>query len=404
MNRHLTRAAVALAVFVLVGAAQARQSSAPAPSGALASAINEIDALVAAEYAKDPVGGVTVGVVAGPALVWTKSYGFADAEARRPVSADTVYRIGSITKQFTALMLLQLAEQGKVNLTDPVEKYLPEINKVPRTYAHAAPITLLQLATMTSGLSREPGRDPTGQLEHHTQGPVSAWEQKVLTWLPLVTYAHEPGTRYLYSNIGYAALGLALSRAAGRPFTAYVEDSILKPLGMTTTAFELTPAMRARVARGYVVRDGKADWTRAAQELDGRGYRVPNGALMTTVGDLAKFVAFELGEGPWILKKETQEDNFSRVYSASGRFTSGYGLGFQATRRGALVAFGHGGSTAGFTSSVQFDRESKTGVIVLRNSDGGRGRLSAGGLALQALEKVAVATAGAGTGVTRRQR
>jgi CubicO group peptidase (beta-lactamase class C family) len=220
---------------------------------------------------------------------------------------------------------------------------------------------------------------------------VSVWEQRVLAWLPLVTYAHEPGTRYLYSNIGYASLGIALSRAAGQPYTSYVEQHILKPLGMTTTAFELTTAMRANVARGYVVRNGKADPSAADRELDGRGYRVPNGALMTTVGDLAKFVAFELGEGPPILKKEMQDDNFARVYSASGALSSGYGIGFQATRRGTLVAFGHGGSTAGFTSSALFDRESKTGVIVLRNSDGGRGRLAAGGVALRALEIVAAA-------------
>jgi CubicO group peptidase (beta-lactamase class C family) len=388
---RLFRYTICILWMLALVVASARQAATPALSGELATAIKEVDALAAGEYAKDPVAGLTVGIVAGPSLVWTNSYGDADAGAKRPAGAETVYRIGSITKQFTGLMLLQLAEQGKVNLTDPVEKYFPEINKVARKYPHAAPVTLVQLATMTSGLSREPGPDPTGRLEHHTRGPVSLWEQRVLEWLPLVTYAHEPGTRYLYSNIGYAMLGIALSRAAGQPYTTYVEQHILKPLGMTSTAFELTPAMRAKVARGYVLRDGKPDSSVADRELDGRGYRVPNGALMTTVGDLAKFVAFELGEGPWIIRKETQDDNFARVYSATGTLSSGYGVGFQATRRGTLVAFGHGGSTSGFTSSAQFDRESKTGVIVLRNSNGGRGRLNAGGLALRALEIVAAA-------------
>ena len=355
---------------------------APAP---LAAAFQQVDALAAAAYAKDPVGGLTVGIVSGPALAWTKSYGFADAENRRAPSADTVYRIGSITKQFTATMLLQLVERGTVRLTEPVEKYLPEIAAIPRWRADVAPVTLLQLATMTSGLAREPG------CAGHTEGPVSRWEQKVLDCLSQTRFVNEPGTEYLYSNIGYAALGLALARAAKQPYTAYVREHILLPLGMTRTAFEPDDWIRANVARGYTRDDGPPVWSVAARELEGRGYRVPNGALLTTVGDLAKFVAFELGAGPPILKKATQDETYARLSSATWALGSGYGIGFQATRRGTLVALGHGGSTAGFLSAAQFDRASKIGVVVLRNADGGRDRLNPGALALGALEIVAAA-------------
>jgi CubicO group peptidase (beta-lactamase class C family) len=347
-----------------------------------AAALRDIDALAEDTHRQDPLGGVTVGVVVGAKLVWTKSYGFADAENKRPASAETVYRIGSITKQFTALMLLQLVEQGTVRLTDPVEKYVSELAAVPKSHPGAPPITLVQLATMSSGLAREPKGPPD-----HSRGPVSDWTKKVLASLPQTTYQYEPGTQYLYSNIGYAMLGLALERAAGMPFTQYVQERIVAPLGMTQTAFELTPEMRRHVARGYSrTREGKVDWSAAERELDGRGYRVPNGALMSTVTDLARFVAFELGEGPWIVKKETQEQNYTRVHIADGALTSGYGVGFQVTRRGTLVAHGHGGPTAGFRASALFDRASKTGVIVLRNSD-----LAAAGLALRALEKIAAA-------------
>jgi CubicO group peptidase (beta-lactamase class C family) len=218
---------------------------------------------------------------------------------------------------------------------------------------------------------------------------VSGWTQKVLVSLPQTSYQYEPGTQYLYSNIGYATLGLALERAAGKPFTQYVQERIVAPLGMTLTAFELTPAMRQQVARGYSRnRDKQVSWGAAEEELDGRGYRVPNGALMSTVTDLARFVSFELGEGPWIIKKETQEENYTRVHVADGTLASGYGVGFQAIRRGTLVALGHGGSTAGFRASALFDRSSKTGVIVLRNSD-----FAAAGLAVRALEKIAAAAA-----------
>ncbi len=372
-----------IVAVVLLAYAFAAPRASQAPAAGYAAALQEIDALAADIHRKDPLGGITIGVVVGPRLVWTKSYGVADAVAKRPASNDTVYRIGSITKQFTALMLLQLVEQGTVRLTDPVEKYVPEVSAIAKSHAAAPPITLVQLATMTSGLAREPKGPPD-----HSRGPVSDWTKKVLLSLPQTSYEHEPGTQYLYSNIGYATLGLALERAAGRPLTHYIQDRVIAALGMTRTAFELTPDMRAQVARGYSrSRDGTIDSAAADRELDGRGYRVPNGALMSTVTDLARFVSFELGEGPWIIKKETQEANFTRIHLADGALATGYGVGFQAIRRGTLIALGHGGSTAGFRASALFDRSSKTGVIVLRNSD-----LAAAGLAIQALEKIAAAT------------
>jgi CubicO group peptidase (beta-lactamase class C family) len=379
-----------LAVLLLLAGFEAATAQ-PAPGPELRAATTGIEAMAAVEFASDPVGGLTLGLVVGRELVFTKSWGHADSEARRAASSDTVYRIGSITKQFTSLMLLQLADQGKLRLTDPVEKHLPEIAKVPRLFEEQGPVTLLELATMTSGLSREPEGPPD-----HSQGPVSGWEGKVMASIPLTTYAHEPRTRYLYSNIGYAVLGAALSRAAGAPFVEYVEKRILAPLGMSLTVFDPDERHRPHLARGYTVSAGRAEWTAADREWSGRGYRVPNGGLLSTVGDLARFLSWEVGEGPpGILKKQTQDDNYSRVYSANGSLSSGYGLGFQATRRGELVALGHGGSTAGFRAQAYVHRPTKTGVIVLRNVAGGK--LDPGDLALKALEKLAASRPKAAT-------
>ena len=333
----------------------------------LDSALAELDTAIAAEFAKDGVGGISIGVVAGPKLIWSKQYGYAEAEKKRAPTNDTAYRIGSITKQFTALALLQLVEDGRMRLTDPLEKYVPEIKAIKNTPAGTPPITLLQVATMHSGLAREPG------CAQHSVGPLSVWQQKVIDCLPGTTYANEPGTTYLYSNIGYASLGLAIERAAGKPFTAFVTDRILKPLGMTRTAWEPSSELRTNLAHGYQrARDGGGAATRAAadRELEGRGYRVPNGALFSTVTDLTKFVAWELGEGPaGILKKETQDANYARVFASGAAFTSGYGVGFQVNRRGDLVFMGHGGSTAGYHAAALVHRPTKLGVIVLRNCD-----------------------------------
>jgi CubicO group peptidase (beta-lactamase class C family) len=349
----------------------------------LESALGQIEAYASEEFNKDPVGSLVLGVVDSGSLAWSKSWGHANTETKQPVTGDTYYRIGSITKQFTALALLQLAERGKLRLSDPLVKHVPEFSQVKSPYPDAPPITLVQLATMTSGLARE----PSGPFDH-SSGSSAKWEHIVLGLLPRVTYAHEPGTKYLYCNIGYALLGVAIGRAAGQPFTEYVQDHIIKPLGMTNTAWWPTPAMRPLLARGYGVdRSGKVDYSGPDREWDGRGYRVPNGALITTLKDLAKFVAWELGAGPeTVLKRETQDDNYSRVLVGSGDMRGGYGIGFQVQRRGTLVAYGHGGTTDGFLSQALFDRESKTGVIVFRSVTGGK--LNPNAVAMRALEIV----------------
>src|SRR5215475_12147752 len=207
MNRR--RLLNVLSILIL-GLALTRLAAAQSPVSNLQNSFKQVDALAAAELAKDNRGSVTVGVVSGGELVWTKSYGYADMEKKTPATKDTVYRIGSITKQFTGLMLLQLVEAGKVRLSDPVEKYFPEVNKVEGRFAGAPPITLVQLATHTSGLGREPA-----DLQTYLKGPVSEWEKVMIAALPHTKYDFEPGTRFSYSNIGYAILGATLSRAAG---------------------------------------------------------------------------------------------------------------------------------------------------------------------------------------------
>lgn len=367
-------------VLVLLLAAA---SPTPAIPSGLASALERVEQLAAVEFAKDPRGSVTVGVVSRDRLVWAKSYGHADVERQLMASPETVYRIGSITKQFTALMLLQLVETGKVRLSDPVSKYLPEIDRIGGRESGWPPVTLIQLATMTSGIGREPQ-----DLQTFLVGPVATWEQTTIKALERTRYAHEPGTRYLYSNIGYAALGAALSRAAGRPFTEYVRDEILVPLGMTKSAFEPNAGMKPALAKGYQLVKGALDASAPEREHEGRGYKVQNGALYTTVGDLAKFLSFELGHGPSsVLSTKARDENYARVLSATGALDSGYGIGFQATRRGSLVFHGHGGSVAGYNAAAHVHRPSQTGIIVLRNVGGGPVNVS--GLALRALEVLA---------------
>ena len=238
--------------------ADGQTSPAPAVIG-----IDAVDSLVSAEFAKDSIGSLTVGVVVGARLAWTRSVGFADMKARRLASRSTVYRIGSVTKPFTAVMPMQLVAAGRVRLSDPVERHLPGIGRLASKPRAAAPITFLQLATMTAGLARE--------------------------------------------------------------------------------------------AR------------------DGRGYKVPNGAIFSTVDDLARFVAFELGRGPErVVPTAMLDDAFGGLVATDHFLELGYGLGFMAKRRDGYPYLGHDGSIPGYRASMYFDRGMKLGVIVLRNVGGGR--------------------------------
>lgn len=353
-----------------------------ATAASLGPQLAEIDSMAASEYAKKSIGSVTVGVVSGSQLVWTKSYGNADMEKKLAADKNTAYRIGSITKMFTALMLEQLADDGKVHLSDPVEKYFPEVNTVQGRFQNAPPITLIQLATHTSGLDREPD-----DMEKYLQGAVADWEKTLISALPHLHYIFEPGTRFSYSNIGYATLGATLGRASGQSYVDYVTKHIFAALGMTHSAFEPNPDVLAHLSRGYQMDGVKVDAETPQREHAGRGYKVPNGAIYTTVGDLAKFCSLIMGDGPQsVLKAASLERYFTQVeVPSSADLSYGYGVGFEVMRRDHYIAVGHGGAVAGYQAALYMNRDKHLGLVVLINAIG-PGTVSAGDLALRSLD------------------
>jgi CubicO group peptidase (beta-lactamase class C family) len=339
-----------------------------ATAASLSTQLADIDSLVADDFNKNEVGSVTVGVVSSDHLIWTKSYGDADTDKHIRANQGTVYRIGSITKMFTALMLEQLVESGKVRLSDPVERYFPEINLVQGRHPSAPPITLMQLATHTSGLAREPD-----DMEKYVEGPVAEWEKILIAALPHLHYIYEPGIQFSYSNIGYAILGATLARAAGEPYLKYVPEHIFEPLGMTHSALGLTPTIQPYLSSGYDTEEnGKIDAATPLREQAGRGYKVPNGAIYTTVGDLAKFASFLMGDGPPSALPPDRLEYFQDALqvTSTSRLNTGYGIGFSVMRRGDYVVFGHGGAVAGYGAALFINRDEEFAVIALANALG----------------------------------
>ena len=212
------------------------------------------DSIVIAEFAnrlsgdikKDDVhGSISAAIIKNGKVIWAAAFGYTSRNKDIPADTNTIYRIGSITKTFTAVILMQLVEERKVKLDDPVEKYLPEIKSL-KGYSDKTIITLRQLASHTSGLEREPDM-PGASL-----GPVDQWESKLLSCIPYTSFNTSPGTSFHYSNIGYALLGLALERASGVPYIQMVQQRIFIPLQMDNTFFSVPENKMAELAEGFI--------------------------------------------------------------------------------------------------------------------------------------------------------
>lgn len=372
MNLHPRLPLIAGFLVVALGLSLASTGQQPGPASGPASPPSALDAFrerLQSDVATDSVGSITAAVVNGDRIVWAQAFGYADRDKRIPAGLETVYRIGSISKTFTAVVLAQLVDRRIVALDDAVEKYLPEARGFASPKPGAKPITFRQLASHTAGLIREP------KLAGAASGPIAEWESKVLASIPATAFDTVPGTRYSYSNIGYGVLGLALSRAAKTPFMKLVEDGIFTPLGMASSTFVITDRLQPWLGVGYANGQSGVDATGPAREHLGRGYKVPNGGVYSTVFDLARFIGALSGAGRLITSDTMRRTMLTKQTPEAG--ASGYGLGLQiAAADGAATLAGHGGSVAGYTAHLAFDPESKVGAILLRNYNTGRTNLA----------------------------
>jgi CubicO group peptidase (beta-lactamase class C family) len=331
--------------------------------------IDSFDKQLQDEHLSDTVGSLSAIVFIGNKIAWSRAFGKADNEKGIDAGVNTVYRIGSISKTFTAYLMMLLVQDGTIGLDEPVAKYLPEIRRLKwGAGIDTSKITFRELASHTGGLAMEPG------LWGAAAGPIGEWENKVLSSIPTTDVTFSPGTKYSYSNIGYGMLGLALSRAAHQPFMQMVEDRIFEPLHMTSSFYIIPPGDEGRVAVGYHRNGfGMPDGEVAKAEYAGRGYKVPNGGIFTTTGDLARFIMAQYSDSGRLAKKYRE---MMQTIQTPGERMYGYGLGLNIIYPGdgSKIA-GHDGSVAGYTAFMVFSPGSKAGAIVMRNCDYGTERI-----------------------------
>jgi D-alanyl-D-alanine-carboxypeptidase/D-alanyl-D-alanine-endopeptidase len=302
------------------------------------------------------VGKQSVGMVVGivtPAGRRIISYGSLDNGDTRPLNGNTVYEIGSMSKVFTSLVLMDMVQKGEVSLDDPVAKYLPAEAKVPERGGRK--ITLRDLSTQTSGLPRMPSnfhpKDPGNPYADYT-------EQQLWEFISGYTLPRDIGEKYEYSNLGVALLGQALARRAGTDWETLVRTRILKPLEMHDTSVTLSADQKSRLAVGH----------------NGAMKAVPNwdlptfagaGALRSTANDVLTFLAANLG-----LIQTKLAAAMAAEISVHRSIGTGMEIayGWHIFTSGKNPIYWHNGGTGGYRTFMGFDPQAKLGVVVLSNA------------------------------------
>ena len=323
-----------------------------------------LDAWLPSKTLYDRTPGLSVGIVYKGKLAYARGFGFADIEKRIRSTPDTCYRIASISKTFTAIAILQLAERGKLRLNDPIKKHLEWVD------GDLKNITIRQLLSHTGGMTRD------GNTPHWTNDrfpDLKTLEKSVAETDLVASYRN----RFKYSNFGFALLGQVIERVSGMKYDEYVMKSIIKKIGMRHTKPDLTLESIRWLAKGYE-RPILGRKRRSFRHVPTHAYASATGFL-SNVPDLAKYLsALSMGGRPLsitIQKEMTRE--VARTGTAGGK--DGYGLGCMIREIRKHKVIGHGGSFAGFRTRMELDVKNDLGVIVLSNSiDGSPKEISKG--------------------------
>jgi CubicO group peptidase (beta-lactamase class C family) len=307
----------------------------------------DLERKLAAAQAEERMPSVSAAVFRGDEILWQQALGLADVEGKRAATPETQYRIGSITKTFTAVGVMQLRDAGELSLDDPLTTYLPES-------AHGP--TIGRMLAHSSGLQRE----PPGEIWETMKAPS---REDLVAGTAEAEQILAPGSWWHYSNFAFALLGEVVARAHGGSWEDALLERILEPLGLVRT----TPEEADPAARGYFV-EPYSDAVRLEPELD-LGGSGALGKLWSTTGDLARWGAFlATGDGRVLKAATLEEMSHARAMVDHDGWTLAWGTGLELYRRGEHLFVGHGGAMPGHLAGLVVHRKSRIGVAVLTNT------------------------------------
>lgn len=305
-----------------------------------------VDKYVQAQMAEHHIPGVAISVIKNGKIIKSKGYGLASVEFNIPATTETVFEIGSVSKQITAAAIMLLVEDGKIDLDEKISKYLPD---TPEAWKD---VTVRHLLTHTSGIQ---SYTRLGGFELSKRYKVG----DLIKELGQHSLEFEPGSSYRYSNSGYSLLGYVIESASGKSYWEFLRERIFNPLKMNSTADRDPQFIIRNRATGYEWENGR---------LVGRDYELTDlfsaGAIVSTVGDLAKWDIALRGET--LLSKESKAESWKPYKLNNGKENS-YGLGWNITEFRGQKLLRHGGQTAGFAANISRYTDADLSVIVLTN-------------------------------------
>lgn len=316
-----------------------------------------IDNYVASEMKRQQIPGVALAVIQNGKTVKLKTYGVSNLELNTPVKPTTVFKIGSLSKQFIATATLLLADEGKLRIEDTVSQYLDD---APASWNA---ITVKHLLTHTSGLPREsPGFDP---LKAQTNAAMIRAAYGV-------AFRFQPGEKFEYCNLGYFILAEIVEKVSGTPWPTFVSERIFEPLGMTSSRLADESAIVPERASGYVLLDGNRKHSRPLLAVR------PSGAFASSLNDLIKWNSAL--DARRVLRSSTWEQAWSQSALKDGTQVP-YGFGWFVENAGPHHVVQHSGAIYGFTAQYSRFDEQGLRIIVLANMDASRTDLMALGVA-----------------------
>jgi CubicO group peptidase (beta-lactamase class C family) len=324
---------------------------------------------------KNHYPSIAFGVIADGKMVYSGSFGSANIEGKISSDTQSRYRVASMSKSFTALAIMKLRDEGKLNLLDPVSKYIPEINNAGALTSDAPPINIQHLLTMSAGF---PEDNPWGDRQ------LADTDEDLLKLIgDKISFSNVPGTTFEYSNLGFALLGKIITNVSGMPYQQYVTENIMKPIGMNDSRWEYDQVPKEKLANGYRWEDDT--WKEEALLHDGAYGAM--GGLICTIEDFSKYVALHLSAWPPRNDAETgplkrsslremhQPWRFNNLFpddkNRQGKncpTVSGYGYGLVWRKDcNGTVRISHGGGLPGFGSDWRIYPEYGIGVVSFTN-------------------------------------
>ena len=353
----------ARALVVLAGAllpavvlAQPATSPAPSPSPSPSSGLppvtfQALDTAINVAVHRYGIPGISAAVAVGGGVRFSAGYGLADVENAVPASPFTVYRLASVSKPITAVAVLQLAAKGKLDLDAPIQRYVPAYPE------KQWPLSCRQLLCHQGGVRQWTDEEFLSTRHYGSLG-------EAIEFFKNDPLAFEPGTRTLYTSLGYNLLGLAVESASGQGYIEYLRENVFTPGGMETAWVDDVFALVPHRAQGYK-KDAEGELFNSP--LSDTSNRLPGGGLIATAEDVARF-AVALHSGA-LLKKETREQMFARQRTRDGKLT-GYGLGWAVATDRARREVYHLGGQPRVSTMLYMLPDRGVAVALLANLEG----------------------------------